>query len=118
MASLAHVRPGPSALSLPATRALHLDPRIAAGPPGAYAPGTTEFAHLHGAADGSLHLSLPEDVATEAIHTGWAELHPIARQGMHPPTLVMLYGPRDQVELEIIWQLVQISYAFARGQRS
>jgi hypothetical protein len=29
--------------------------------------------------------------------------------------LVMLYGPRDQEELETIWQLVESSYRFARG---
>jgi len=39
----------------------------------------------------------------------------MARRGLAPPTLVMLYGPRDQAELETIWQLVETSYAFARG---
>jgi hypothetical protein len=27
----------------------------------------------------------------------------------------MLYGPRDEAELETIWQLVETSYAYARG---
>jgi phospholipase/carboxylesterase len=85
-----------------------------AGPPEAFLVGT-EFAHLHGARDGSLHVALPTADATLAIEKGWAELHPLARPGVFPPTLVMLYGPRDEAELETIWQLVQISYAFARG---
>lgn len=118
MVGLEHVSTGPSGISLPDTRALHLDPRFAAGPPSAYAPvpGSTEFAHLHGPADGSLHASLSEDDAAAAIEAGWAELHPIARQGMAPPTTVMLYGPRDEAELETVWTLVVASYAFARGQ--
>jgi hypothetical protein len=28
----------------------------------------------------------------------------------------MIYAPRDEAELETVWQLVMISYAFARGQ--
>jgi len=32
-----------------------------------------------------------------------------------PRTLVMLFGPRDEAELDTIWQLIQISYGFARG---
>jgi hypothetical protein len=35
-----------------------------------------------------------------------------------PPTHVMIYGPRDEAELETVWQLVEVSYAFARGEYS
>lgn len=42
----------------------------------------TEFAHLHGARDGSLHVTLPAADAADAIEKGWAELHPLARQGV------------------------------------
>ncbi|HEY4866784.1 MAG TPA: luciferase family protein [Candidatus Dormibacteraeota bacterium] len=115
MTGLEGVRPGRSHVSLPDTRALHLDPRLATGPGDAFFAGT-EFAHLHGASDGSLHLMLPVSVAGDAIHKGWSELHPVARRGAGPPTLVMLYGPRDEAELEVVWRLVQTSYAFARGE--
>jgi hypothetical protein len=27
----------------------------------------------------------------------------------------MLFGPRDERELELIWRLVQVSHAFASG---
>jgi hypothetical protein len=37
---------------------------------------------------------------------------------MVPATLVMIYGPRDEAELETVWELLQASYAFARGERS
>jgi hypothetical protein len=113
MSSLEGVRTGRSGVSVPASRALHLEPALARGPREAFMVGT-EFAHLHGATDGSLHVTLPPELAAEAIERGWAELHPIARAGRLPKTLVMVYGPRDEAELETLWQLVLSSYAFAR----
>lgn len=114
MTGLEGVRAGRSNVSLPETRALHLDEEIAHGPADAYMVGT-EFAHLHGARDGSLHAMLPAEAAAEAIDKGWAESHPLASRGIAPRTLVMLFGPRDEAELDTIWQLIQISYGFARG---
>lgn len=115
MTELDDVRLGGSGVSLPDSRALHLDPRQASGPPEAFYLGT-EFAHLHGARDGSLHIALPQADVAEALEKGWAELHPMVLMGMLPPTHVMVYGPRDEAELETVWQLIQRSYAFARGQ--
>jgi hypothetical protein len=115
MAALGGVRLGRSGVSLPESRALHLDPPLARGPAEAFMVGT-EFAHLHGPRDGSLHAMLPASTAAEAIDKGWAELHPLARDGTAPPTLLMLYGPRDKAELETVWQLVEASYAFACGR--
>jgi hypothetical protein len=114
MSSLEGIRTGRSGVSLPETRALHLEPELAAGPPEAFMVGT-EFAHLHGPQDGSLHMALPVELAREAIGRGWAELHPLARAGRLPETLVMVYGPRDEDELETVWSLVGASYDHARG---
>jgi hypothetical protein len=114
MSNLEGVQVGPSGVSLPESRALHLDQELALGPAEAFLVGS-EFAHLHGPTDGSLHLTLPLDLAQEAIERGWAELHPIAAAGRAPQTLIMLYGPRDETELETVWGLVQRSYEFARG---
>ncbi|MBF6297107.1 phospholipase [Nocardia amamiensis] len=114
MTTLDGVLLGRSGVSLPDTRALHLRPTLAKGPGEAYLAGT-EFAHLHGRGDGSLHMCLPNDVVTQTVQQGWAELHPMARQGFLPGTLVMVYGPRDREELEVIWRLVRISHRFARG---
>jgi hypothetical protein len=75
-----------------------------------------EFVHLHGAGDGSLHAILPHEIAGEAIEKRWAELHPLARRRALPAAIVMIYGPRDPAELEIVWRLVEASYAFARGE--
>ncbi|WP_159848033.1 luciferase domain-containing protein [Nocardia sp. CY41] len=113
MTTLDGVLPGRSGVSVPDTRALHLRPTIAHGPAEAYLVGT-EFAHLHGHGDGSLHMCLPEDVVAEAVRQCWAEPHPMARQGYLPGTLVMVYGPRDHAELDIVWRLVRISHRFAR----
>lgn len=114
MLALPGVTPGRSGVSVPQTRALHLDPTFALGPRTAFMAGY-EFAHLHGASDGSLHAHLPGEVADEAIQAGWAELHPLARRGILPSNTVMIYGPRDDAELETVWGLVKTSYNFARG---
>ena len=57
---------------------------------------------------------LPLDVVTEAVDAGWAEPHPVARQGLIPATAVMLYAPRDEAELDVIERLVRASHGFAR----
>lgn len=112
-AALPHVVVGRSHVSVPGARAFHLDPAHARGPPGSTMAGT-EFAHLHPAHDGSLHLRLPPELAREAVGAGWAQPHPIALlQG--DPTLLMVYGPRDAEELETAWALVRASYAYASG---
>ncbi|WP_280260471.1 luciferase family protein [Nocardia abscessus] len=113
MSTLDGVLLGHSGVSLPDTRALHLRPTMAQGPDEAYLAGT-EFAHLHGDGDGSLHMCLPKDVVAQAIRLCWAEPHPMARQGYLPGTVVMVYGPRDRTELDVAWQLVRISHGFAR----
>ena len=117
MIALDGVRAGRSGISLPQTRALHLDPELALGLASAFMVGV-EFAHLHGASDGSLHVALPPDVAAVAITRGWAEAHSLARRGIIPATHLMIYGPRDEAELETVWRLLEISYEYARGKRS
>lgn len=117
MTTLEGVSIGVSGVSLPESRALLLDPQLARGPADAFMVGT-EFAHLHGPRDGSLHAMLPPLIAAAAIDKGWAELHPLARDGTAPSTLVMLYGPRDRAELETVWQLVEASHAFACGRHA
>ncbi len=105
----------PSLVSVPGARALWLRDEVPAGPREAFMIDR-EFAHLHPPRDGSLHLALPRARAEEAIAAGWAELHPIARLGYLPPTVVMVFGPRDEGELEIVYQLVVDSYRNAGGR--
>jgi hypothetical protein len=116
MSGLDHVWTGSSVISLPDSRAVHLDKGHAQGPAGAFFPGSTEFAHLHGAADGSLHLLLSEQDAAVAIDAGWAEFHPAVLAGRFPPVLVMVYGPRDADDLETVWRIVERAYQHAAGR--
>lgn len=108
MNTLEHVVIGQSYVSMPDSKALHMLPMYAKGSEQAFFAGT-EFAHLHGPSDGSLHLTLsPEDTA-ELLAKGWGERHPLARR-MAKPGLIMVFGPRDNAELEIVWEIVQRSY--------
>ena len=115
VAELPGVVVGRSHVSVPGARAFHLDEASAAGPQEAFMIGT-EFAHLHPSDDGSLHLILPEALAREVIERGWGEFHPLVQQGLMPPTNLMVFGPRDEAELEAVWQIVQAAYANARGE--
>ena len=106
----------PSRISVPGARALWLE-EGAAGPPEAFMVGV-EFAHLHPGRDQSLHAMLPPELVDEAVETGWAEVHPVARRGLIPPNAVMLYAPRDDEEREVVEDLVRASHAFARGDQA
>ena len=113
--SLPGVSEQPSAISVPGARALWLDPNDARGPREAFLVGR-EFAHLHPAPEGSLHAALPASLAAESIARGWAEIHPIARLGLIPGNVVMLYAPRDEGEVAVVLDLVRAALSFARGE--
>ena len=106
-ATLPFVSMGASCVSVPGSRAFRLDDHHAGGPAEAFQCGT-EFAHVHPAGDGSLHLTLPPRVYQEVLDRGWGEPHPVSGT-------MMLYGPRNRRELETVWQLVLTSYRFALG---
>ncbi len=112
---LEDVREAPSAISVPGARALWLSPIAARGPRDAFMIGT-EFAHLHPQPDWSLHAALPPALAEEVVARGWAEVHPVARRGLLPTNVVMIYAPRDDEELEIVVGLVRAAHAYARGE--
>lgn len=114
LAALTGVVVGRSHVSVPGARAFHLDNAHAAGSREAFMVGT-EFAHLHPAHDGSLHLVLPEDEARQVIARGWGEFHPLVAQGVMPPTTVMVYGPRTADEVDTVERIVRASYEHAVG---
>jgi hypothetical protein len=106
--TLPGVSTGDSCVSVPGARAFILDQALATGPPAAF-QCETEFAHLHPPGDGSLHIALPPD-AYHAVHTaGWGDPHPISGT-------LLVFGPRDRRELEIVWQVVLASYRFGLGE--
>jgi phospholipase/carboxylesterase len=111
---LPDVRVQPSRVSVPGARAFVLDEAAANGPADAFMVGR-EFAHLHPPYDGSLHLALPEELAAEVERKGWGELHPLARAGAMPRTVLMVFGPRDAEELEVVWTILRASRDHAAG---
>ena len=74
-----------------------------------------EFAHIHPPDDGSMHMMLPPEAVPELVARGWAEIHPLVPVGRMPPSLVMVFGPRDDEELDIVLGLIDASYRYARG---
>jgi|SRR5664280_326438 len=69
-----------------------------------------EPVHIHGATDTSTHLCLPVERANEVCELGWGEIHPFGDFG----TEIMVYGPRDDKELEIALSIIDESLKFAR----
>lgn len=111
--ALAGVVVGRSLVSVPGARAFHL-PGCSHAPHGAFMV-EDEFAHIHPPDDGSLHMVLPPAVVDRVIDNGWAERHPLAGRHGLPSNIVMIYGPRDEGELEVVVDLVCASHALARG---
>lgn len=101
------VSSAPSLVSVPGAVAFVLDEGIADGPPEAF-QAEREFAHLHPVEDSSLHMTLPPELAAEAYEQGWGEPHP--RSGTP-----LIFGPRDEDELAVVWRLLRASYEYAAG---
>lgn len=97
-----------SLVSVPGARAFMLDSDLANGPDEAYQK-EREFAHIHPPEDGSLHMTLPPSIAEEAFQSGWGEPHP--KSGTP-----LIFGPRNEAELEVVWTLLKSSYEFAAGK--
>ena len=60
-------------------------------------------------------MMLPEDLVAEVLELGWGESHPLVPKGQAPNTLVMIFGPRDSEEINVVMDLIGESYRFARG---
>ena len=105
-AALPGVAVAPSCVSVPGACAFHLAEHLARGPAPAFQCGR-EFAHVH-PVDGSLHLTLPVRVHREVVEKGWGEPHPLSGT-------MLVFGPRRPRELEVVWQILVVSYRFALG---
>jgi hypothetical protein len=115
LAALPHVELGGSLRAPPGTVGLHIEPGQCRDVPRAFLLGR-EFAHVHAQDDGSLHAILPEPLRTAAIARGWAEPHPLAGEPTVSEDTVMIYAPRDYLEVEIIAALVHQSWLNACSQ--
>jgi len=101
-------------VSDPRARAMWLREVTPIGTPDAFLAGR-EFGHFH-PWDRSMHVVLPPDVALAAVKAGWAEVHPAAQIVGVPENRVMIYGPRDEDELEVVFRLLVASYRYAGGR--
>jgi hypothetical protein len=54
-------------------------------------------------------------MAEQFIELGWAEYHTLVAKGLLPPFVVMLYGPRDEHELDVTRVIVEAAYLAAGG---
>jgi hypothetical protein len=104
-----------SAISVKDARAFWLDEELVKGPPDSLII-EREFAHIHPRPDSSWHLQMPYELAMLAVSAGWGEIHPVVWLGVAPANSMMLYSPRNDQELEVIWSLVEDSYRYATGQ--
>jgi hypothetical protein len=109
--SLSGVRTSPSRVSVPGARVFFMEDTSKARPE-AFMIGS-EFAHLHPSQDGSLHLVLPAE-ANQVIDKG-GEIHPMARGEGRSAVPLMVYGPRNDEELEVVWLILQASFEYAGG---
>lgn len=101
-------------VSDPRARAMWLSDGVPVGTPDAFLAGR-EFGHFH-PWDRSMHIVLPPDLARAAVEAGWAEVHPAARIVGVPENRLMLYGPRDEDELEVVFGLLVEAYRYAGGR--
>ncbi|MDO0937300.1 DUF5519 family protein [Streptomyces sp. DG2A-72] len=71
-------------------------------------PSVDEFGHIH--RSGFMHLTVPVDAIPALTELGWTEPHPITRRAEFPDSIVMLYAPRDEEELDVATTVLQASY--------
>lgn len=104
-----------SVISVKGARAFWLDPELIKGPQDSLIM-ETEFAHIHPRPDSSWHLQLPYELTVLAVSAGWGRIHTVVWMGDAPANSMMLYSPRNEAEMEVVWSLVEESYRYATGQ--
>jgi hypothetical protein len=109
-----HVAIQPSRIAVEGSRALVLTDDAGTGPGEAFMIGR-EFCHGHAGGDSSLHAALPPPLARAAQEAGWGEPHYLVHTHQAPPSITLLYAPRDEAERDVILRLVRASYQFALG---
>lgn len=114
--AMSGVEERPTIVSAEGARAIWLKDGLPAGPGDAFV-GLREIGHFH-PWDGSMHIALAPDLVDEAVQAGWAEIHPVAQAGRAPKNMVMLYGPRDETEAEVLFGLIAASVRRAGGDQS
>lgn len=104
-----------SVISVKGARAFWLDPEMIKGPKDSLIM-ETEFAHIHPRPDSSWHLQLPYELAVLAVSAGWGRIHTVVWLGDAPANSMLLYSPRNEQEMEVVWSLVEEAYRYSTGQ--
>jgi hypothetical protein len=114
--ALPGVHEGWSQVSPASSRALFLDVVQTARPETSLAPPDKKLepVHIHGVRDTSVHLCLPRDRVGDVIAAGWGEEHP--NGDWHSE--MMVYGPRNDDEVETVLALIEESLSWARDLNS
>ena len=116
VAALPGVTTRQSAISVPGARGFMLDEQHRGTDADAFlVPSAGEFAHVHPGHDGSMHLALPPALAADLIGKGWGAAHPLAGVRL-TPGFVMLFGPRDDAELDTVVGVVTTAHDWASGR--
>ena len=107
------VRMEPTRISVPTSIAMWLDENESVGHSDAFMPpsGGREFTHLH--LDGSIHTVVGTEVEDEIINNKWGVRHMYYDRGVKE---ILMFAPRNEVELEIVKTVVIKSYEYASGK--
>jgi hypothetical protein len=63
-------------------------------------------------------MVIPPEYVMTVFRAGWGMLHPVAAAGLIPMNTIMVYGPRDEEELEVVWGLLVASHEYAWASAS
>ncbi|PCI70917.1 MAG: hypothetical protein COB26_00765 [Piscirickettsiaceae bacterium] len=102
----------PSIISVPGAEALWLNENQACNCTDGFMIDR-EFAHVHPAYDGSLHMALSATDFQHVIEQHWGEKHPLAGMGPIPETVALVYAPRNDDEIGTVLSIVQASLSNA-----
>ncbi|ROT37364.1 hypothetical protein SODALDRAFT_324982 [Sodiomyces alkalinus F11] len=80
-----------------------------------------EVCHVH-ESDHSLHMNLHPDDIAEVLAKGWGQRHPLACKGWFgsmpvPEEFLMVYAPRDDLELQIVCRIIEAAIWFVIADR-
>jgi hypothetical protein len=108
------VRMEPTRISVSTSIAMWLDENESVGHSDAFMPssGGREFTHLH--LDGSIHTVVGTEVEDEIINNKWGVRHMYYDRGVKE---ILMFAPRNEVELEIVKTVVIKSYEYASGKK-
>ncbi|GAO14428.1 hypothetical protein UVI_02031770 [Ustilaginoidea virens] len=80
-----------------------------------------EIVHVHDS-DHSMHMCLHADDIRQVLRKGWGQRHPLARRGWFlqmpvSPNFVMVYAPRDECELQIVYRIIEAAVWYTVEER-